>query len=208
MATFLSNHDIFAGRRLWDQLGGNVAEYKLAAASYLLQPGTPFIYYGEEIGQAGAAGLHGDLPIRSPMSWAPDPDNGGFTSGHPFRPLAPNLAAQNVAAERADPGSIFSFYKAMIGLRNRWSSIARGSFEASFAQDRVAGWQRRLGEETTLAVINYGLAPATALAAGLPAGASLEAVYPPGAGAVVVDAGGSARIAIPARTVMVFLVRR
>jgi alpha-amylase len=53
MATFVSNHDIFAGRRLWDQVGGDVARYKLAAAGYLLQPGTPFIYYGEEIGQAG-----------------------------------------------------------------------------------------------------------------------------------------------------------
>jgi glycosidase len=50
MATFVANHDIFAGERLWDQLRGNQAQYKLAAASYLLQPGTPFIYYGEEIG--------------------------------------------------------------------------------------------------------------------------------------------------------------
>ena len=48
MATFLSNHDIFAGRRLWDQLDGDAARYKLAAAAYLLQPGTPFIYFGEE----------------------------------------------------------------------------------------------------------------------------------------------------------------
>ena len=53
MATFASNHDIFAGVRLWDQVQGNAAQYKLAAASYLLLPGTPFIYYGEEIGMAG-----------------------------------------------------------------------------------------------------------------------------------------------------------
>jgi alpha-amylase len=63
MATFVANHDIFAGERLWDQLRGNRAQYKLAAASYLLQPGTPFIYYGEEIGMAGIKGLPGDAPV-------------------------------------------------------------------------------------------------------------------------------------------------
>jgi glycosidase len=49
MATFVSNHDIFGGLRLWDQVGGDEARYKLAAAGYLLQPGTPYLYYGEEI---------------------------------------------------------------------------------------------------------------------------------------------------------------
>ena len=53
MATFVSSHDIFAGRRLWDQVNGDEARYKLAAASYLLQPATPFVYCGEEVGQAG-----------------------------------------------------------------------------------------------------------------------------------------------------------
>ena len=47
MATFLSNHDRFAGERLWDQLGGDERAYRVAAAGYLLQPGTPYIYYGE-----------------------------------------------------------------------------------------------------------------------------------------------------------------
>ncbi|WP_214279190.1 hypothetical protein, partial [Escherichia coli] len=43
MATFLHNHDIFTGQRVWDQLRGDEARYRLAAASYLLLPGTPFI---------------------------------------------------------------------------------------------------------------------------------------------------------------------
>ena len=50
LASFASNHDQFAGKRLWDQVSGNETHYKLAAATYLLLPGTPFIYYGEEIG--------------------------------------------------------------------------------------------------------------------------------------------------------------
>ena len=65
MATMLSNHDRFAGERLWNQLSGNEAQYRLAAATYLLQPGTPFIYYGEEIGMAGASANIGDEDRKS-----------------------------------------------------------------------------------------------------------------------------------------------
>jgi glycosidase len=65
MATMISNHDAFAGQRLYDQVGGNLAQYRLAAATYLLQPGTPFIYYGEEIGMAGG-NLSGDPRLRTP----------------------------------------------------------------------------------------------------------------------------------------------
>ncbi|MFM2059986.1 MAG: hypothetical protein RLY71_4371, partial [Pseudomonadota bacterium] len=50
LASLLANHDSFAGARVWDQLQGDQAAYRLAAALYLLQPGTPYIYYGEEIG--------------------------------------------------------------------------------------------------------------------------------------------------------------
>jgi glycosidase len=62
MATMVSNHDIFAGERLWDQVAGSLAHYRLAAATYLLQPGTPFIYYSEEIGMVGVKGTHGRRP--------------------------------------------------------------------------------------------------------------------------------------------------
>ena len=75
----LSNHDIFAGARIWDQLAGDEARYRLAAATYLLMPGIPFLYYGEEIGMAGAATLGGDARLRTPMSWSDCPHTAGFT---------------------------------------------------------------------------------------------------------------------------------
>jgi glycosidase len=183
MATFVSNHDIFAGRRLWDQVDGDVVRYKLAAAGYLLQPGTPFIYYGEEVGQAGAvgAGLTGDLPIRSPMSWTPDPATGGFTRGTPFRPVAPNVTTNNVHSQRGDPQSIYHFYRAMLTLRNARPSIARGSFEHSFADGLVLGFQRRLGRERTLVLINYGEQTSRVEVPGVGRRATLRPVYPQGA---------------------------
>ena len=69
LAGFASNHDGFAGERLWDQLGGDGAKMRLAAATYLLSSPTAFVYYGEEIGMAGASGLSGDPALRTPMSW-------------------------------------------------------------------------------------------------------------------------------------------
>jgi glycosidase len=207
MATFVSNHDIFAGRRLWDQVDGDEAQYRLAAAGYLLQPGTPYVYYGEEIGQAGVPGLQGDLPIRSPYSWTAEPGQAGFTTGQPFRPVAPNAATHNLQAQRADPGSIYHFYKAMIGLRNAHPSIARGSFEHSFADGLLAGWQRRWQGETTLVLINYGALPALRRVADLPPGARLVAAYPAGDAAMAVQRDGAALARLPAQAVQVWLVK-
>ncbi len=206
MATFVSNHDAFAGRRLWDQVGGDLARYRLAAAAYLLQPGTPYIYYGEEIGQAGVQGLDGDEPLRAPMSWTADPRTGGFTRGTPFRPVSPNAATQNVAAESARPDSIFSFYRSMLALRNTHPSIARGTFEASFANGLVAGWQRAWKDERTLTLINFGTASAEVQVPGLPAGASLQALYPKHALAAKAGGDGAATLRLPAQALQVYRV--
>ena len=206
MATFISNHDIFAGRRLWDQLDGypdREARYKLAAAGYLLQPGTPFVYYGEEIGQAGVNTLEADLPLRSPRSWTADARSGGFTSGAPFRPLAPNVATHNVAAQRGDPNSIRSFYKAMIALRNAHPSIARGSYEAPFAQGAVASWQRKLGTEHTVVVLNYGTAATAVTVPRLPPRARLEPLWPRHGLRSRAGADGMAPLLLPPQSVTV-----
>ncbi len=211
MATFLSNHDIFAGRRLWDQLGGNERAYRLAAAGYLLQPGTPFIYYGEEIGQAGVPGLEGDLPLRSPYSWTAEPGTAGFTTGTPsrtiFRPVAPNAATHNLQAQRADPGSLFNFYKALLALRNTRPSLARGRMEHGFSQGLVAGWQRVHEGERTLVLVNYGTQLAQAQMAQLPPNARLLSALPAGgAQAAKANAAGQASLYLGPQSVRVLVV--
>jgi glycosidase len=211
MATFLSNHDKFAGQRLWDQVQGDERAYKVAAAAYLLQPGTPFIYFGEEVGQGGVNTLDGDFPIRSPMSWTADPATAGFTVARPFRPSAPNVATHNVAVEQRDPGSILHFYKAMLRLRNTLPSVAQGSFEGSFAQGLVLGWQRKWAEgarrEHTVTLINYGKRPAAADMSGLPAGAHLVSAHPAGgATATKVNGEGKATLLLAPQSVRVLVV--
>lgn len=207
MATMTSNHDAFAGDRLWNQVGGDQTLYKLAAASYLLQPGTPFIYYGEEIGMAGATNLNGDWKIRTPMSWSADANNAGFTSGTPFRALSANVTTQNVAAQLADPNSILAFYKAMLNLRNTLPSLAQGSYEAPFVSGSVMGFQRKFGNEQTLVLINYAPQASNLSVTSLPPNASLTSVYPANGAAASSDAGGTAQIALAAQSVMVFSIK-
>lgn len=205
MATFVTNHDIFAGERLWDQLRGNMAQYKLAAASYLLQPGTPFIYYGEEIGMAGIQGLDGDQPLRAPMSWTADKQGAGFTTGsRPFRPIAPNLARNNVAAQLADPNSLLSFYKSMLALRNTLPSLASGSYDAPVVQGRVMAYRRTLGSETTLVVINYGTKAGTLTLEDLKPQAAFAPAYPVHAKQATANASGALSLTVPAQSVQVY----
>jgi len=157
MATFLHNHDIFTGQRVWDQLRGDEARYRLAAASYLLLPGTPFVYYGEEIGQAGIDGK-GDDPLRSPMSWTPA---GGFSSSDkPFRPLALNRSRHNAESQQRDAGSLFNFYRELIALRRASPALTLGRYEADKVEGSVWTFHRAHGADKLMVAINFGDAPA------------------------------------------------
>jgi alpha-amylase len=129
MPLILSNHDSFAGDRIWNQLNGNQEQYKLAAASYLLAARTPFTYYGEEIGLAGAAGLSGDAALRTPMSWTSDPNNAGFSAVMPFRELSANSTTQNVELESADGTSLLAYYGELMTLRNSFPVIGAGTLD-------------------------------------------------------------------------------
>ncbi len=109
-ATFLTNHD---QNRVMSVLNGDVEKAKVAAALMLTLPGTPFIYYGEEIGMQGKKP---DEDIRLPMQWEAGA-HAGFSTGTPWR--APDIqhARVNVAAQTSDPGSLLSFYRDLLTLR-------------------------------------------------------------------------------------------
>ena len=216
LATVLTSAGDADETRLWDQLKGDVAGYKLVAAGYLLQPGTPFIVYGEEVGQAGpkreqATSNEGPRP-RAPMSWTADNvGDAGFTpKGPPSRAFAPNVAEQNLAAQRDVFGSIHSAYKDLLDLRNRRPSVSRGSLEQSFARGMVTATLRVSGDERTLVVTNYGTRRVEVEVTGLPRRARVAPLYPRRAGAsyiaqiVLADARGELDIDMPPRTTRVF----
>jgi glycosidase len=204
LASMLANHDRFAGDRVWDQLGGDLPRYKLAAASYLLQPGTPFIYYGEEIGMAQAA-LPGDRALRTPMSWNADPRTAGFTTGTPFRELSANRATQNVAAEEARPDGLLAWYRALLRLRNAHPALSVGDWTAPRVAGRVLAYQRRAGKERALVVLNYGDATSFDLE-GLPARTRYRLAFPAGVDQVIGgDTAGRAQLLLPPQSVRVYI---
>ena len=206
MATMVSNHDSFAGDRLWNQLGGNLAQYRLAAAAYLLLPGTPFIYYGEEIGMSGAA-LSGDAKLRAPMSWTSDTATAGFTTANPYRALATNVATQNVATQVADSNSLHRFYKTLLALRNSRPSFSHGSYDAAFVSGQVMGYRRQLGSEASLVLINFGNTATTVTVNSLPANAMLASLHPAGGADTSADASGNASITLAAQTLRIFDIK-
>lgn len=199
MAMMASNHDKFAGLRLWDQVQGDGARYRLAAASYLLMPGTPFIFYGEEIGMAGATGIEGDGQLRIPMSWSAHAPAGGFSTIAPFRPNAANWPQQNVEAESASEGGLLAWYRALLALRNRYPSIARGSYEAASVQGKALAYQRRWQGERTLVAINYGKTSQRFRLSQLPSG-GWEPIL--GHWPLEVDKKGRAVLRLPAQSVL------
>ena len=118
-ATFLTNHD---QKRVMTQLGGDVNKAKLAAFFLLTSPGTPFIYYGEEIGMQGKKP---DENIRLPMQWTSG-ENAGFTTGRPWRAPASDYKMVNVDAQTDVPDSLLEHYRALIQLRNKFSTMQTG----------------------------------------------------------------------------------
>ncbi|MBR7800010.1 alpha-amylase family glycosyl hydrolase [Undibacterium fentianense] len=207
MATMISNHDEFAGRRLWDQVNGDIKQYQLAAATYLLQPGTPFIYYGEEIGMSGAANLSGDQQLRTPMSWNNQTNYAGFSTAQPFRSLSANRNTNNVADQIQNDNSLYQFYKKLIALRLQRPSLSQGNYTNSAVDGSVLSFHRSAGNEKSLIILNYGSSPANISLSNLPANRELVSLYPDTQFSFQTNSLGFSSIQIPAQMGFVFDIK-
>jgi alpha-amylase len=206
LATMLSNHDLFAGERAWDQFEGNQAQYRLAAATYLLQPATPFIYYGEEIGMSAHPSLQGDPKLRVPMSWTADINNSGFTPAKAFRGFAANSQQQNVELQRSQGDSLHAFYTFLLQLRNRYPSLSRGSYKHAFTQGRAIGFQREWQGEQALVLINYGAMDKTMTVKNLAPAAEFLSRYPADGMNFKTDTAGIVKVILKPQSVKVFIL--
>ncbi len=135
----MSNHDM---PRAITRFKGSLPKAKLAALFLLTQRGTPFIYYGEEIGMPDIRlprskfqdplgkkywPFHpGRDPERSPMQWDAS-TYAGFSEEQPWLPLGPDHAVRNVEIQKADPVSMLSYYRALLQLRNHDEALRLGS---------------------------------------------------------------------------------
>jgi glycosidase len=147
-ATFLTNHD---QNRVMSVLNGKPEKAKLAAVMLLTSPGTPFIYYGEEIGMQGKKP---DEDIRLPMQWSAD-TNAGFTTGTPWRAPNADYTQVNVAAEQKDPNSLLNLYTTLTKLRAEHPVLRTGSLTVlETSNPGVYAILRHDNTETILVLIN------------------------------------------------------
>ena len=152
-ATFLTNHDQV---RVMSVLNDDMDAAKNAAFLLLTSPGVPYLYYGEEIGMLGKKP---DEDIRKPLQWS-DETNAGFTTGTPWRSANPDYTTKNIAAQSADPGSLFSLYRTLIQLRNNHAALRVGDYYAVDTGNRAVFASLRVSsEESILVIINLASKP-------------------------------------------------
>jgi trehalose-6-phosphate hydrolase len=92
---------------------------------------------------------------RTPVQWAPD-DKAGFTTGTPWIGIPDNHVTINAEAEVADPDSVWSYYRRLVGLRKSMPLIAEGDIRfLDVASDKVIAYERTLGDERLLVLASF-----------------------------------------------------
>lgn len=193
--------------RLPGQLGGDRSRLGLAAALLLTIPGTPILFYGEELGLPSGPGT--DAPAHgAPFPWTSD-RGCGFSTNLPWTGFTVPCTQINAAGARADQTSLFHRYQAWIRLRTVHSALREGSLSLlspGAENHSVLLFLRSTKEETLLVAHNFGSASADWGPLRLPAGQLELLLGDPETGATGWD-GGTFRGKLPARGSAVWLLK-
>lgn len=151
-ATILSNHD---QDRIASVFDGNYDKARLAATMLLTLPGSPYIYYGEELGMLGAKP---DETIREPFLWDEDGKDKYRTTWldtTKFKPFSTSKTIPSVAFQEKDPRSMLTFYKRLIKLRATIPALRTGDFSYSgILNDKVVSFTRGSGKDLLMVLHN------------------------------------------------------
>jgi maltose alpha-D-glucosyltransferase / alpha-amylase len=148
-------------RRLAPLMDNDRRKIELMNSLLLSFPGTPIIYYGDEIGMGDNIYLGDRNGVRTPMQWTPD-RNGGFSRTDPARLYAPVIMdsvygyeAVNVEAQSRSLSSLLSANKKLIAVRKSTLAFGRGSMTFIRPANRaVLAYVRQYGDEVILCVAN------------------------------------------------------
>jgi glycosidase len=161
-APFLSNHDV---GRVLRALGGSVAENRAAVAALMAIPGTPFVYYGDEIGMQGGTS---DPEKRTPFRWNGTAPGYGFTTaGTTWFGATSEAAGVDVASQRTDPASLWTLHRRLIAVRDAHVALRRGDLAFPAVTGGSAGTLailRSTAAERVLFVVNYAATASGAFA--------------------------------------------
>ena len=147
---FLSNHDM---DRIVGALTVESGNMQMAANLYVLGPGSPFLYYGEELGMRGSRGAaNTDANRRLAMVWGDEDtvkDPEGTTYGRDKQ------IQKGAKQQMEDPNSLYNYYKKLIMIRKANPAIARGEYKAVAVNgSKVGGFTATLDGDTVLVLHN------------------------------------------------------
>ncbi|MBU1230400.1 MAG: maltose alpha-D-glucosyltransferase [Proteobacteria bacterium] len=153
-------------RRLAPLLRNDRRKIELMNVLLMTMPGSPVIYYGDEIGMGDNYYLGDRNGVRTPMQWSPD-RNAGFSRVNPQQLYLPavidpeyHYQSVNVENQQRNPSSLLWWMKQLIALRRRHRALGRGGMRF-LRQDspKVISYLRTLGEECLLVVANLSRHP-------------------------------------------------
>ncbi|MFN4087729.1 MAG: maltose alpha-D-glucosyltransferase [Alphaproteobacteria bacterium] len=152
-------------RRLAPLLENDRAKIELMNSLLLSMPGTPIIYYGDEIGMGDNIFLGDRDGVRTPMQWSPD-RNGGFSRADPASLFLPAIMdpiygyeAVNVEAQQRNPSSLLNWMRRMIAARRMHRAFGRGALNFLYPGNRkILAYLREHDGETILCVVNLARA--------------------------------------------------
>jgi maltose alpha-D-glucosyltransferase / alpha-amylase len=148
-------------RRLAPLVGNDRKTMELLNGLLFSMPGTPVLYYGDEIGMGDNVYLGDRNGVRTPMQWSAD-RNAGFSRANPQKLILPiiidpeyHFEALNVEAQQSNPNSLLWWTKRLIALRKRFRAFSRGTVEFLHPSNpRVLAFVRQHEGETILVVAN------------------------------------------------------
>jgi maltose alpha-D-glucosyltransferase/alpha-amylase len=148
-------------RRLAPLMGNNRRKIELMNALLLSLPGTPILYYGDEIGMGDNYYLGDRNGVRTPMHWSGD-RNAGFSRANPQSLYLPviidpeyHYELRNVDVQHANPHSLLWWTRRILDLRKQYSAFGRGSFEALHSNNsKVFAFIRETDEESLVVIAN------------------------------------------------------
>ena len=148
-------------RRLAPMMDNDRRQIELLNGLLMSMPGTPVVYYGDEIGMGDNIYLGDRNGVRTPMQWTGE-RNAGFSTADPERLYSPVISnavygsqAINVDSQKRSKHSLLRWMKSLIQLRNSFKAFGRGSIQfLNPSNHRVLAYVRQFGEETVLVVNN------------------------------------------------------
>ena len=157
-------------RRLAPLLQNDRKRIELLNVLLMSMPGSPVVYYGDELGMGDNYYLGDRDGVRTPMQWSAD-RNGGFSRANPQRLYLPviidpeyHYEAVNVETQQHNPSSLLWWMKSFIAMRKRHESFGRGTIEFLLPDNpKILTYVRRHGDEAILVVCNLSRFPQSVL---------------------------------------------